>query len=360
MKDDDLRRLALDNGWQRIQKTLLENLNAQILWINNSLDDTIESFDENYHEICRFLRNNPDGLRKCQNSHHTRFQDSRRSNQPALSACYCGLMGFTIPIVSEEKLIGIIGGYIPSSDFPITIEKCAEISIVSKTDIKEIIDLAKAIKHISRAEQRQILRQLSWLAGMLPSMIEWSNKAHLISKIENRYKSYMSCLDEVYDQLKHKENMKELLNTVTEKIKLAMSVDASSIYILNQESNDLILFSTAGLPDSALGHVIKVGEGIIGYVAQTQSVLTIEDATKDVRALRVVTGSSSKRKIYRSVLSVPLISNGKLIGVIDARTYQTKSWDQSEIDFLMLISKHIADAIQPVEIIKPSLIIQTA
>jgi len=340
-----LQKLVFDPEWQNIQEMLRESINARILWINTISGDTIESFDENYHEICNLIRGNPDGLRKCQSSHHARFVDSRRSKRTVLSECYCGLMGFTVPIVSEDQIIGAIGGYIPNSDFPITVEKCAEIAVASKADIKEVMDLAKEIKHISKAEQRQVLNQLSWFAEILPSIMTLINKASLAGKIEKQSNACLSCLNEVYDLSKSKDNMEDFLDAVSKKIRKAMSVDASSIYILDQELDELSLIATDGFPDSTVGQRIKVGEGVVGHVAQTQTLLAVEDATLDSRAIRIVTGTSSKRRTYRSVLLSPLIANDKVVGVIDARTFQSKSWGQNEIDFLTLISKIIADAI---------------
>ena len=345
MSEEALQKLVFDPEWQNIQEMLRESINARILWISANSGNMTEIFDENYHEICNLIRNNPDGLRKCNSFHHARFMDSRRSRRPALSECYCGLMGFTVPIVSEDQIVGVIGGYIPNSDFPITLEKCAEIATASKTDIKEVMSLAKEIKHISKAEQRQILNQLSWFAGILPSVMTLINKASLTSKIENQFGAYLTCLNEVYDMLKSKGNIDDFLDAISKKIKKAMSVDASSIYILDQELDELSLIATAGFPDSTVGQRIKVGEGIVGHVAQTQTLLAIEDATLDPRAVRVVTGTSTKRRTYRSVLSAPLIAEDKVVGVIDARTYQSKSWGQNEIDFLGLISKIVADAI---------------
>lgn len=345
MSNEILERFVYDPEWQRIQEILEDKINAKILWIRADSGDTIESLDENYHRLCEFIRNSPDGQKKCQNSHNARFLDARRMNSPILSTCHCGLICFAVPISIDSQIIGVIGGYIPNSDFPITVEKCAEISFVSNADIKDVMDCAKSINHITKAEQRQILSLLSLFAEMLSSLVKSINRSSLTDRIEDKYKSYIICLSEVYDLLKSNIDLTELLKIVSGKIRSAMRVDASSIYILDTASDELSLISTAGLPDSALGQKIKVGEGIVGYVAQNQDTLAIEDATLDPRALRIVTGVGAKRRTYRSVLSVPLMSYDKLVGVIDARTFEAKSWGQGEIDFLMLIAKHIANAI---------------
>jgi phosphotransferase system enzyme I (PtsP) len=150
-------------------------------------------------------------------------------------------------------------------------------------------------------------------------------------------------LGDVYDLLKSSDNM--ALDAISDKIRSTMSVDACSIYILASNLDELSLISTAGLPDSTVGQRIKVGEGIVGYVAQTRTTLAIEDATLDPRALRIATGPSAKRRTYHSVLSVPLVTEDKLVGVIDARTFRAKSWEQREIDFFALVAKYVADAI---------------
>jgi len=342
-----LKEFVFDPDWQNILEIMKGNINAKILWVSDGSGEIIESLDENYHDLCKLIRKSPKGLKKCQNSHYTRFHNAKKADSPILTECYCGLMGFAIPISFNKEFIGALGGYIPNSDFPLTIEKCAEISLNSNIDIKDIMGYAKEIKHISKADQRKLLEQFNIFANMLQPLIKWVNKAGLTDKIEYQHNNYMACLGEVYDILKSKDNGLYMLNSVVYKIKHTMSVDACSIYLMDN-ANEIVLSFTSGLPDSAIGQHIKVGEGIIGYSAEKLIPLAIEDATLDPRSFRIVTGTSSRLRTYRAILSMPLISDNMLLGVIDIRKFNKNTWEQKEINFLSLIAKYIADYIKPI------------
>jgi len=171
-----LKKLLISSEWQDIQDMLYEVMGAKILWAVTTSGASIQKYESNHHQLCQLIRDSNEGLRRCQNSHHNRFQEVKRNNRPVLSACLCGLMCFAIPIKLDGELIGVIGGYISRSEFPITVEKCAEISVVCGADVKEVIEHARGIKHIPKTEQKQILSQLSILALMISPLLKWMNK----------------------------------------------------------------------------------------------------------------------------------------------------------------------------------------
>lgn len=166
-----LRELLFSSDWQEIQEMLGKITGMKFLWAVTASGASIQKAEENYHQLCYMIRDSDEGLRRCQNSHHGRFQEVKRTGRPVLSACYCGLMCFAIPIKLDGELIGAMGGYIPQFEFPMTVEKCAEISVVCGSDVKEVMEYAKGIKNLPKAEQKQLLVQLSIVAGMLPYLI---------------------------------------------------------------------------------------------------------------------------------------------------------------------------------------------
>ena len=96
----------------------------------------------------------------------------KRTHQTIFSPCYCGLMNFAVPIMIDGKLISVIGGQLSRSEFPLTVEKCAQISVACGLDVKDVMAQAKGIKHISKSDQRNIMNQLSLFSGMLSFLIK--------------------------------------------------------------------------------------------------------------------------------------------------------------------------------------------
>jgi len=169
-----LKELLISSKWQEIQELVDRIIGAKILWAVTESGTSILKSDENHHELCQLIRNSDEGLKRCQNSQQTRFKDVKRTKQLILSPCYCGLMNFAIPIIIDKNLIGIIGGRFSQSEFPITVEKCAQIATTCGLDVKDVIALAKGIKYLSKSDQRNIFSQLSLFSGMLSFLIKWS------------------------------------------------------------------------------------------------------------------------------------------------------------------------------------------
>lgn len=167
-----LKELLLNPKWQEIEELLDTVIGAKILWAVTESGSSIIKLDENHHKICQLIRNTDEGLKRCQNFQQIRFKDVKRTKQPVISSCYCGLMNFAIPVIIDKNLIGVIGGRFSQSEFPITIERCAIIANTCGLDVKDVIDLAKGIRHLSRSDQRYIISQLSLFSGMLSFLVE--------------------------------------------------------------------------------------------------------------------------------------------------------------------------------------------
>lgn len=333
-----LKEFLESSDWMQIRDLLKENTNADILWVVNGSGKLIQRFDEDYHELCQLIRKKPEGKRRCQNSHFARLQEVKRTRSAVVSPCYCGLLAFAFPIIIDGNILCIAGGCHNQSEFPVTMERCAEISVACDLDIKDVIESAKRIRHIPKVEQKRFLSTLNVLTGMTIPVIKWMNKSIELSVLEERYKTISNICKITHSEIE----LEDKLKFITDETRKALLVDACSIYDLDFNSKELVLKVTSGLPDIALGQKIKMGEGIIGHSAKEMSPIAVEDATKDPRAVRIGTITSPKKRIYHSILAIPIISLNNLVGIIDVRTFRPKTWIKNEIDFLSAIADHIA------------------
>lgn len=179
MATDFLREFLKSPDWQEIQVLLNETTSATVLWVVGSSGESVQRTHEGYPQLCRLIRGSKEGLRRCKNSHYARFQEVKRTHKPVLSACYCGLLGFALPLTLDGELIGVAGGCHQQAEFPITMEKCAEIALTCNIDIKEVMDHAKNIKHIPKVEQKRFLDILSVFAGMIAPLMRWMSRSLL-------------------------------------------------------------------------------------------------------------------------------------------------------------------------------------
>lgn len=347
-----LREFLNSPEWEQMQNALEEAINAPILWAVSESGRSMQKSDEEYSDICQLIRETPEGLKRCRNSHRSRFREAKRTGEPIISPCFCGLVGFALPLTLEDEIIGVVGGSHRQAESPMTMEKCAELSTSCGIDLKEVMELAKKIKNMPKVEQKRLLVTLLMFTKNLSTLIRCKNEMgalFLTLDMEDQYAARLSFLSEIVKLAASELDWEEMLNSLTGKTKSVLNVDACSVYILNQYQHELMLIATDGLPKSYIGRRIEVGEGITGYVAETRKPVAVEDATADSRFSTSLSSSSSDKKrrwIYKSVLSVPLIAQDRLIGVIDVRSFKPKSWPQADTDFLAIIAEHVAGIIE--------------
>jgi sigma-B regulation protein RsbU (phosphoserine phosphatase) len=347
-----LKEFLASSDWQQMQNALEEAIGASVLWVVSDSGRSVQKADDRYPELCQLIRETQEGLRRCRNSHRARFQEVRRNGAPVVSECFCGFVGFALPLMMDDEIIGVAGGCHHQTVSPITMEKCAELSSACNADLKAIMDLAKSIKHMPKVEQKRLLTTLLMFTDMIAVPLRCRNEMNalfLTLNVEDHYAARLSFLSEIVKLAASELDWEEMLDTITGKTKSVLSVDACSVYILEEHHRELSLVATDGLPTRHVGRRIKVGEGVTGHVAETREVVAVEDATRDPRFKSLTGSSATDRKrswVYRSVLSVPLVAQDRLIGVIDVRTLKPKRWSQADIDFLSIIAEHVAGIIE--------------
>ncbi len=117
--------------------------------------------------------------------------------------------------------------------------------------------------------------------------------------------------------LSSKLDIAEVLQAVMELATKVVRAEASSLLLLDEAANELYFDVSVGGASASIKQIrLKVGEGIAGWVAKERQPLIVNDVSKDDRFAGKVDKSTSF--ITRSILAVPLVSKGKLIGVVEA------------------------------------------
>ena len=84
---------------------------------------------------------------------------------------------------------------------------------------------------------------------------------------------------------------------------------------------------------------LKLGQGIAGKVAASGEPITVYDLAKDERYLNQ---GIAKQENLKSLLSVPLVLKGKVIGVLNCYTEKLHKFSASEISLLKSIANQAA------------------
>src|SRR5712672_2483454 len=97
--------------------------------------------------------------------------------------------------------------------------------------------------------------------------------------------------------------------------------DACLVYLLDSSSAGIVLCASQLPHTGEIGNIrMKIGEGVTGWVAKHQSVVAL--ASRAWVDPRFKSFSSLQEDTYEAFLSVPLISSGQVIGIINVHHRQ--------------------------------------
>ncbi|MBI4715591.1 MAG: GAF domain-containing protein, partial [Nitrospirae bacterium] len=139
-------------------------------------------------------------------------------------------------------------------------------------------------------------------------------------------------------------DLKARLDTIVTVTAERMGKDAAAVCLLDKEERHLILKAARGLLPEAVDRVIlKVGEGVNGWVARERRPLALADAQSDPRFKYFpVTGEER----YRSMLAVPILVQDHCIGVLSVRTLSVWEYSPDEITLLTTIAANVGGIIR--------------
>jgi signal transduction protein with GAF and PtsI domain len=120
--------------------------------------------------------------------------------------------------------------------------------------------------------------------------------------------------------------------------------DACLVYLIERETNELVLRASQVPHQADLGNIrIKVGEGITGWVVEHRSVVALpENAASDSRFKRF---QALVEDTYEAFLSVPLVTGGDVIGVINVHHRAPHYHSAEETALLSFVGEQMGGAI---------------
>jgi sigma-B regulation protein RsbU (phosphoserine phosphatase) len=141
------------------------------------------------------------------------------------------------------------------------------------------------------------------------------------------------------DALNTTLDLQTLLQRTADMIRAVIDYRIFAILLVNDRTNDLRMRFQIGHTPETERMRIRMGQGIVGKVAQTREAVLINDVTKVENYIDV-------NSDVRSELSVPLIVKNRLIGVIDIQSEQLDYFQPEHLHLLKLIASRIGQAIE--------------
>lgn len=138
----------------------------------------------------------------------------------------------------------------------------------------------------------------------------------------------------------------ELLDTVMQKAEEVMEAEASSVFRIDEKRKDLYFITARGEKGKEAKEIrVPMGKGIVGWVAEHGKPLLVPDVRKDRRWFR---GVDEKTKwVTRSILAVPLVVKGKVIGVAEVLNKKgDRKFDKADLELFAALGNQIAIAVE--------------
>ncbi|MGA2150018.1 MAG: GAF domain-containing protein [Bryobacteraceae bacterium] len=166
------------------------------------------------------------------------------------------------------------------------------------------------------------------------------------SQISKVTENQLSVLHRISNIVSSNAGLDEILQEVIALTVQATACDACLVYLLDRGSDehDLVLRASQLPHKGAIGTLrIKAGEGVTGWVAEHKSpVVLASNAYNDPR-FKVF--QSLVEDTYEALLSVPLITGGDVIGVINVHHREPKKHTRDESTMLSFIGEQLGVAI---------------
>jgi len=140
-------------------------------------------------------------------------------------------------------------------------------------------------------------------------------------------------------------DLNSLLDKIAGKIRQYVGCEESAIFLYNSRKEELSFETATGARGEALKKIVlKVGEGAVGWIAEHQKPLIINDCSADPR----FTSKTDRKTDFKthSILGVPVRLGNKLLGVLEAVNKVRGKFDDSDREMLEHISLYVSIPLQ--------------
>jgi anti-sigma regulatory factor (Ser/Thr protein kinase) len=139
-------------------------------------------------------------------------------------------------------------------------------------------------------------------------------------------------------------DLDDLLSELLERSVQILGADTAAILLLEDDGRTLAARAAKGLEaEVERGFKLRIGAGFAGTVAATLAPVTIEDL--DDSPIRVVNPLFREVGV-RSLLGVPMIVEGRLVGVLHVGTLTPRSFDEDDVHLLQTVADRAALSIE--------------
>ncbi len=135
-------------------------------------------------------------------------------------------------------------------------------------------------------------------------------------------------------------NLDEVLELILDSLKRLVKYDAAAIFLIDKEKKEVGEIKTKGFdPAIEPDLILKLGQGLVGWVAVNRQTVIVPDVEKDTRYIEA-------RHETKSEIVAPIITDQRTIGVFNLESNRVNSYDYGDLNLLTAFASHCAVAIE--------------
>jgi len=196
------------------------------------------------------------------------------------------------------------------------------------------------------------LKLVEIVAQQIEVAINNARQAEALRQSEERYRKAKDKLEiKVRDleiltgliQAVHKSSdLEEIYKVALDSVVELENVDLAMIYLIDEEKHEAVLHAHRNLTEDYIRRAgrIPYPKGLTWKAINSGRIINIEDAQKDPD-----TGPAGRDLGHHSNLGIPVIIEGKVIGVIWFGSYKERKFKENEVNLLSTLGDQIAIAI---------------
>lgn len=139
-------------------------------------------------------------------------------------------------------------------------------------------------------------------------------------------------------------NLDSLLQKIVDMIAVHMNADVCSVYLFDDDTQEIVLKATRGLQLSSVGQIrMKLGEGLTGTALQELRTVCEGNASRHP-GFRYFTGIGEEK--YSSFMAVPILRGQIRIGVMTLQSVKANSFTPEDVNVFRAITSQLATTIE--------------
>lgn len=180
--------------------------------------------------------------------------------------------------------------------------------------------------------------------------LAWAHRAsRLFQQAEQRRAKehqQILMLNKIGEVVNQSLDLESVLNRAIDQVLDLLQLESGEVRLI--ENGQLVLRSARRVSNAFIEseRVIPLGQCVCGKVAQTGQLIAIEE----VGQVPTLAQTACACEQFRSVLSVPVRTANRVVGVIHVATHTPRAFDRQERDLLMAVGQQIGVAIEKAQL----------